>query len=251
MSPSSTPTRSPSSDNAYARFAVSVDFPTPPLPDATATTRVPGDSEIVRSAECPPRRRDTSAAFSSGLMTSNPSRTRVTPGTSPTNRLTCSWNESRNGQPATVSAIVTETEPSSSTRTSRTMSSSVTGRRNSGSMTFSSAFRMASRSGLIAASVPAALRLTQHDRELPDELGRPGRSDPRAHAEIERCGGEGRILEQLDSKAAFADKQLCGGDVDRARRLQRDDAVDPAGGEMAQRQRERAHDPKPPRDADG
>ena len=126
-----------------------VDFPTPPFPDATAMTRVPGESEIVRSALLPPRSRVTSADFSSGVMTSKPSRTRVTPGTSPTKRETCSWNESRSGQPATVSAIVTETEPSSSTRTSRTISSSVTGRFSSGSMTFSSAFRIASRSGLI------------------------------------------------------------------------------------------------------
>jgi hypothetical protein len=44
-------------------LAVSVDLPTPPLPDATATTRVPGDSEIVRSAACPPRRRETSAGL--------------------------------------------------------------------------------------------------------------------------------------------------------------------------------------------
>ena len=106
---------------------MSVDFPTPPLPDATARTRVAGESEIVRSAVCPPRRRDTSADFSSGVITSNPSLTRVTPGTSPTCRATCSWNESRNGQPATVSAMVTDTDPSSSTSTSRTMSSSVTG----------------------------------------------------------------------------------------------------------------------------
>ncbi len=36
---------------------MSVDFPTPPLPEATARTRVDGDSEIVFSAR-PPRRRD-------------------------------------------------------------------------------------------------------------------------------------------------------------------------------------------------
>ena len=132
------------------------------LPDPSLARRdrdrraSPAESEIVRSAACPPRSRVTSAVFSSGVMTSKPSRTRVTPATAPTCRETCSWNESRSGQPTTVSAIVTETEPSSSTRTSRTMSSSVTGRRSSGSMTFSSALRIASRSGLIAASVPAA-----------------------------------------------------------------------------------------------
>ena len=63
---------------------MSVDLPTPPFPDATAMTRVVGESEIVRSAACPPRSRETSAAFSSGVITSKPRRTRVTPGTSPT-----------------------------------------------------------------------------------------------------------------------------------------------------------------------
>ena len=53
MSPSRTPTCSPSDESAYARLAVSVDFPTPPLPDATAMTRVAGESEIVRSALVP------------------------------------------------------------------------------------------------------------------------------------------------------------------------------------------------------
>ena len=53
MSPSRTPTCSPSAESAYARLAVSVDFPTPPFPDATAMTRVPGESEMVRSAAVP------------------------------------------------------------------------------------------------------------------------------------------------------------------------------------------------------
>ena len=52
-----------------------------------------------------------SVAFSSGLITSKPSRTRSTPGTSPTCSTTCVWKLSRSGQPATVSAIVTETSP--------------------------------------------------------------------------------------------------------------------------------------------
>ena len=47
MSASSTPTRSPRSTSAAAMLAVSVDLPTPPLPDATATTRVAGSSRIL------------------------------------------------------------------------------------------------------------------------------------------------------------------------------------------------------------
>ena len=48
---------------------MSVDLPTPPLPDAIASTRVPGSSEIAFSGR-PPRSREVSAAFSSALMTS-------------------------------------------------------------------------------------------------------------------------------------------------------------------------------------
>jgi hypothetical protein len=43
MSASSSPTRAPVRASATAKFALIVDFPTPPFPDATATTlRTPG-----------------------------------------------------------------------------------------------------------------------------------------------------------------------------------------------------------------
>ena len=149
MSASRTPTRRPSDAKAAARLTVSVDFPTPPLPDATAITRVVGSSWIVPvSALLPPRSRVVSAERSSGLMTSKSSATDVTPSTMPTSRATCSWNEERSGQPATVSAIVTVTAPPSIVR-SRTISSSVTGLRNSGSITRDRAARRASRVGSI------------------------------------------------------------------------------------------------------
>ena len=51
-------------------------MPTPPLPDAIASTRVSGASEIVFSGR-PPRSRDDSAAFSSALITSKWSSTEV------------------------------------------------------------------------------------------------------------------------------------------------------------------------------
>ena len=123
------------------------DLPTPPLPEATAITRVVGSSWIVlSSAGLPPRSFVVSAMRSSGLITSNSSFTDVTPATAPTSRATCSWKELRSGQPTTVSAIVTETSPPAIV-TSRTMSSSVTGLRSSGSITLPSAARMASRVG--------------------------------------------------------------------------------------------------------
>ena len=112
---------------------MSVDLPTPPLPEATAITRVERSSEMpfVRSFT-PPRSRVVSAAFSSGLMTSNSSETVSTPGSGESSRCTCSSKLCRSGQPGTVSAIVT-TRCEPRTSTSRTIPSSVTGFFSSGS----------------------------------------------------------------------------------------------------------------------
>src|SRR6266508_2668946 len=145
------PTCFPSCASATARFADSVDLPTPPLPLQTASTRVDASSERPFDRSCiPPRSLVVSAWRSSAVITSNPSATRSTPGTSRMTFVTCSWKESRSGQPATVSAIVTRTSPPSIS-TSRTMSSSVTGLRSSGSITRSSARRISSRFGSIPA----------------------------------------------------------------------------------------------------
>ena len=100
----------------------------------------------------PPRSFLVSAARSSGVMTSKASDTDSTPGSGSTCSRTWRSNESRSGQPATVSAIVTATWPFS-TSTSRTMSSSVTGRFSSGSMTWPRASVSCSRDGCIAFTV--------------------------------------------------------------------------------------------------
>src|SRR5581483_8159577 len=148
MSASRTPTARPSEESAAARLTVSVDFPTPPLPDATAMTRVLGSSWIALSSRGrPPRSFVVSALRSSGVITSKARRTEATPGSEPTSRSTCSSNAERRGQPATVSAIRTVTSPPSIAMP-RTMSSSVTGLRSSGSITFASAPRMSSRVGI-------------------------------------------------------------------------------------------------------
>ena len=85
----STPTRRPNCAKAAARLTARDDFPTPPLPEATARTRVLGSSSIERSLSGrPPRSLALSAARSSGVMTSNPSRTAETPSTAPTSRPT-------------------------------------------------------------------------------------------------------------------------------------------------------------------
>src|SRR5580765_506908 len=143
------PVRWPRPSNAAARFALRVDLPTPPLPLATAITRVERSSwmPFVRSVTVP-RRRAVRALRSSGVITPNSSETRCTPSTGASAWATCCSKLERSGQPATVRAIPTVTSPPS-TRTPRTMSSSTTLRFNSGSITCSSAFRIASREGSI------------------------------------------------------------------------------------------------------
>src|SRR6266542_1616472 len=150
MSAASTPTSRPSVESAAARLTASDDLPTPPFPETTAITRVAGSSWIVlSSAGRPPRSFVVNSARSSGVMTSKSSRTDETPWRPPTSFATWSWNDERSGQPATVSAIRTLTSPPS-TAMSRTMSSSVIGLRSSGSITFPSALRTASRNGCIS-----------------------------------------------------------------------------------------------------
>ncbi len=139
--------RWPSRSKAAARFTESVDLPTPPLPLAIARTRVEASTEMpFERPLTSPRSLVVSAARSSGLITSKSSETDSTPGSG--SRCSATWVSKleRSGQPATVSAIVTATCPFS-TRTSRTMSSSVTGRFSSGSMTLPSASVICSRLG--------------------------------------------------------------------------------------------------------
>ena len=89
-------------------LTVTVDLPTPPLPEATASTRVVAGSWTPRTS-APPRSWVVSAARSSGDMTSNSSDTEPTPGNDAT--CSCTWSSKleRSGQPTTVSAIVTVT----------------------------------------------------------------------------------------------------------------------------------------------
>ena len=126
---------------------MSEDLPTPPLPEAMAITRQSRGSLIVLSrCGAPPRSFVVSACRSSGVITAKESEKPRTPGTSAKAASTWRSNESRSGQPATVSTIVRETMPPSIS-TPRTMSSSVTGFWSSGSITFERAATTASREG--------------------------------------------------------------------------------------------------------
>ena len=110
------------------------DLPTPPLPDATAYTRVrePGFAKGISRSALPPRSCVRSAARCSSLITPSVTSTAVTPGTLASAAVVSLVSVSFMGQPETVSKIVTATRPVSSTVTLSTMPSSVTGLRISG-----------------------------------------------------------------------------------------------------------------------
>ena len=73
--------------------------------------------------------------------------------------------------------------------------------------------------------------------------GEPAATTRERCFEVELRLAEGRgDVEEIDRKPNLAAEQLPGRDVDRARGLERADRVDAAGGEMAERERERAHD---------
>src|ERR671916_3065082 len=105
MSASTTPTDRPFFASAAARFTVTDDLPTPPLPEATAYTRVsePGWANgMTGSGASVPRTVLRSSARCSSFITSSPTWTDVTPGTADTAWVTRLVIVSRIGQPETV-----------------------------------------------------------------------------------------------------------------------------------------------------
>ena len=124
------------------------DFPTPPLPEAIAITRVVGATDV-----CSTRwlmlnlARSMADAFSSAVISVHSRSTCSTPGSEPTRDRTSRWSCARSGHPAVVSAIVTVTvEPSMSAPL--IMPSSTTSDPSSGSMTPRSAPITSVRSGV-------------------------------------------------------------------------------------------------------
>src|ERR671926_526805 len=105
MSASTTPTDRPRLASAAARFTVTLDLTTPPLPEATAYTRVsePGWAKgMTGSAASLPRTVLRSSARCSSFMMSRPTWTAVTPGTAETAWVTRLVIVSRIGQQRTV-----------------------------------------------------------------------------------------------------------------------------------------------------
>ncbi|SKZ35761.1 Uncharacterised protein [Mycobacteroides abscessus subsp. abscessus] len=104
MSASSTPTDSPRCARAVARFTVTDDFPTPPLPDATAYTLVsePGCANGMTGSALSPRSFLRSSVRCSSSITSRSTRIVPTPGTSATAFSTRPEISVRIGQPDVV-----------------------------------------------------------------------------------------------------------------------------------------------------
>ena len=86
MSASSSPTEIPRAAIAAARLTVTVDLPTPPLPDATAYTRVsdPGWANGMTGSRESPRNCLRSSVRCSSFITSRLTLTAPVPGTSAT-----------------------------------------------------------------------------------------------------------------------------------------------------------------------
>src|ERR1700759_3219794 len=174
MSASTTPTFWPEAASAAARFTVTDDLPTPPLPLATAYTRVSevGWANGISGSARPPRSLVCSARRCSSLITSSWTRTVETPGSLPTAVVTSRVMVSRSGHPATVRYTSTSTAPSAPMLTFLTMPRSVMGRWISGSCTPSSAWVTCSALGGLMVGEVMDSCYPRH-RGLPDRADGP------------------------------------------------------------------------------
>src|SRR6266567_4027551 len=190
MSASTTPTFWPEAASAAARFTVTDDLPTPPLPLATAYTRVSEDgwANGICGSGRPPRSCVCSARRCSSLITSSWTRTEDTPGSLPTAPVTSRVILSRSGHPATVRYTSTSTAPSAATSMFLTMPSSVIGRLISGSCTPSSAWVTCSALGGI---VREEVMAPWYAAAVPVIQGRPPYPPPRNGGGRDREYGRG------------------------------------------------------------
>jgi len=127
------PTALPSAASAAARLAVTLDLPTPPLPEPMQITLRTWASAPSGSAARPSFR--PSAAFSLSDSTSKLTLTWVMPPSSRIAWSTPVWKWLRIGQPGVVSETITSTTPLSWMSIDLTISSSTMSRRSSGSIT--------------------------------------------------------------------------------------------------------------------
>ena len=135
MSASRIPTVSPREARATARFTVTEDLPTPPFPDATASTRAVGGTSVSgASSRAFQRTRAMTAARSSASMAAMRTSTERVHSSASSWPTTSRSIWLRNGQEATVRATSTTTSPPR-TDTPRTMPRSTTLSPSSGSIT--------------------------------------------------------------------------------------------------------------------
>src|SRR3954469_23123694 len=137
----------PSRASAAARFAVTVDLPTPPLPEPMQITFLTAASAPVGRPSRRPRR-CCRPVFSCWLRTSKPTFTCCTPSSARTAVTTPFWKCDRIGHPGVVSDTTTSTRPSSGCSIERTMPRSTMLWRSSGSMTTLRAARISSCVGM-------------------------------------------------------------------------------------------------------
>ena len=136
MSASITPTRIPLRASSAAKFTVTVDLPTPPLPDATITTLAVGGTAVSGAFWATLKRAlAIAAAFSSWVSSLQWILTFSTPGIPPTRLRTSRWIWALSGHPEVVSATVTSTSPSGLTTAPRAMPKSTMSVPSSGSIT--------------------------------------------------------------------------------------------------------------------
>ena len=166
MSASMTPTANPRSASAAARLAVTEDFPTPPLPDAIASTRAPGGTRLGPAVDWACLRATAmAAAFCSASISTQSIDAEVTPGR-PSMRVRISrlsW--ALRGQPAVVRATTTTAAPASEMVAERAIPNSTMSAPSSGSTTPRRDARISSLEGRAAM---AEIYRREPDSPLPD-----------------------------------------------------------------------------------
>ena len=203
---------SPSAAIAAARLTVTEDLPTPPLPEATAYTRVsePGWANGISRSAWPPR---SAVAQRRALLVAHHVERRprraVTPATAADGGGDVAGDRLRIGQPATVSS--TRHRDARRPRRSRrdsTMPSSVIGRRISGSLTVASAARTASSRQRHATMV----RAPAWPRHAASRSLR-ARSAAAVAGSLPRSRRRRRSLQLLEQVAQLGADEVAGGDL--------------------------------------
>src|SRR5665811_27774 len=195
MSASMMPTLRPLLAIASARLTVTVDLPTPPLPDAIAYTLVsePACAKGLSRSVRPPRRTSCKPLRCSSVMTPISTVTTAAGATVATAAVMSRVSLSLSGQPETVSRSRTLIAVSPMV-TASTMPNSVIGRWISGSLTLERASRTCSS---VTAAMILMIRVDYHDHACASLL-------------LVLCLG-GLLFEFAEEPAEFGAQEVAGG----------------------------------------